>query len=338
MSKKTIFLWVVLGMAVLFSPIFAQTQNAGLMREGSSTKASSSTQEMEAVKAFDKNIETQWRAASGNFPQHLMRSFANPIVTKKITTLFPEYYAYKYTIYASAKDLPSTNFEDKESWIKIVGPKVASGKVTDLFKAVKAKHFATKFSSLLSNASFEKPPKDGGNYVAADWQKHIRGEGTQALDLKIAHSGKASVKLTDANLQDNKGFHLYHQLIPVKPGSKYTFSVWARTEDGHNAFVGIRLDQMTTDKKWAQFVSNEEAAKRTKWGEFPLVSGKWKKFAIIAKTTHDCAYVRPGIFYYKRPNLKTNVFWVDDVSLIEGEDETDIAGILEQKIFKIKGE
>lgn len=325
------------GILVLFATtslsVIAETN-----RKGAVATASSFAPGMEAEKAFDGNPETQWRADNGTFPQVLIRSFPNTITTNKIETVFPEYYAYEYAIYASDKDSPSKNLEDKDSWTKIAGPKVASGEVTDEFKPIKAKHFATKFYGLLSNSSFENSAKDNKNFVAADWQKHIRDGGIQELDRTITHSGKASVKLTDKDLEDGKGFHLYHKLIPVKPDSTYAYSVYAKAEEGKEAFIGIRLDQMTADKKWAPFETPQEAVKRTKWGPFTLASSKWKKFTFVARTAPDCAYLRPGIFYYKNPKVATNVFWVDDVFLIEGEEETDIAGISEQKIYTVKGE
>jgi hypothetical protein len=333
MKKKSFFRGVLSLFALTSLTAFAETK-----RQEGVASASSFAPGMEAGKAFDGNPESQWRAASGNFPQTLIRSFPNTITANKIETIFPEYYAYEYAIYASNKDLPSKNLEDKDSWTKVAGPKIASGEVTDEFKPVKAKHFATKFYGLLSNSSFENPAKDNENFVATEWQKHIRDGGTQELDTNIAHSGKVSVKLTDKDLKDGKGFHLYHKLIPVKPNSTYAYSVYAKAEEGKTAQVGIRLDQMTADKKWAQFETNQEATKRTKWGPFPIASSKWKKFTFVARTAPDCEYLRPGIFYYNNPKVATNVFWIDDVFLIEGEEETDIAGISEQKIYTIKGE
>jgi F5/8 type C domain len=316
----------------------ATEENLGLLSSGGTATASSNVKTMEAVKAYDGNEKTPWRAVAGVYPQVLIRNFEKSREINKITTVFDEYYAYQYTIYVSDKEKPSDNLHDKNVWKKLVGPKMGCQDMTDTFKPLKVRHVATEFTTLLSNGSLEKndEAKASKINVCTDWENYSKAGVTMTWNAKIAHSGKHSIEIfADKNAAK---FHLYHKLIPVKPESKYVLSVYIRChEEGETALVGVRADQLTAQKKWAQFTNNNEASKRTKWGPFKITTTKWKKLTFNIKTTANCFFLHPGIFYYKSKSLPTNHFYVDDIFLVEGEDEGDISGILEQKIFNVKG-
>jgi len=339
MAKKN-RLFLILSVLCAIHIVLKDVAYTSSFGEGS-TYATTYANGFEPEKACDGNLQTQWKAFDGTYPQVLIRSFKEGVEINKVITVFPSPFAYYYTIYTSDKhsvSLNSLDLEDTQTWTKIIGPKIGKGQMVDVFSPpIKAKYIATKLDNLISNSSFEditgsEISQKHASLVCAGWRRMVKDGGVVMLDSSTSHTGNASVMVTDENLKDGFGVHLYHDFIPVKPNTTYTYSAYVRSSEGKIALVGIRLDQHTLSKDWAKFSDNAEATRRTKWGEFEISTTKWKKFSFTIRTLEDCAYVHPGFFYYKRQNQPQNYFWVDDVFLIEGEDETDIAGIVEQSI------
>jgi hypothetical protein len=328
------------GLAAALSPSGAGAEeNCALMASGGKAEASSATTATSADKAFDGDANTQWRAGSGTFPQTLKRSFDKVRKIRKIVTVFQDSYSYEYAIYVSAAEKASDNLDDISSWQKIVGPKISGGETTDSFTPVEIRHVVTKFTSPVANGSFEIPGEkqissetQHESMLCADWMRVLSKGGGIKWDDKVANSGKRSAFIYDTGLQADNAVHLYYSLVPVKPEGTYTFSVYVRADKDESPLIGIRLDQLTAARTWASFPTPKEDIEKTKWGEFMLTSTEWKKFSFTTTMTKDTAFVRPGLFYYKRAGSKPNRVWVDDISLIEGSNETDIAGIVEQKI------
>ncbi|MBM4047858.1 MAG: hypothetical protein FJ279_22385, partial [Planctomycetes bacterium] len=90
--------------------------------------------------------------------------------------------------------------------------------------------------NLLRNPGFEE-----GGYPPVFWLRPPSGGYQFAVDEKIRHAGKHSLRM--AGLVDDAWRHWAQSDIPVRPGETYTFGAWVKTEkvavgkDGLGALV-----------------------------------------------------------------------------------------------------
>ena len=156
-------------------------------------------------------------------------------------------------------------------------------------------------ANLVSNPSFEKtaPP----SRLPAGWNGPVS---VYSVDTSERHSGSAALKFVN---DDPKRYALCAQRMALRPGRKYRFSVWAKTQDlkGPESGATICLEWKDRAGKWLG-------------GSYPSgIKGTrdWTRVEEIVRVPKEAAsfhllcYVRKGM---------TGTAWFDDVQLVPVTD------------------
>jgi len=152
--------------------------------------------------------------------------------------------------------------------------------------------------NLVRNSSFEEVVEGR----QANWR--IGGQ-VSAFTTERAHTGKISLKVDDQSSSD--GSNVSSDLTPVKPGVKYTISVWGWTVTGKG--LGVYVNCYTADRKRipsgpAQY--HKMASPRRK---------RWRKTSFVMTTPANCAFLQVWLHSYSGAVVTG---YIDDVSVQEG--------------------
>ncbi len=155
-------------------------------------------------------------------------------------------------------------------------------------------------TNLLPNPSFEETTRDG---APVRWRFADQGAGAQmTVDESVAHTGERSVRLTNPHALEP---HVYGTLwctVPVRPNTRYTLSLYARSEDPGRAWFGggpgwsIRQPIEATGQQWRRFSVTFETG------------GEEREFT--ARINVDS---------------RTEGLWIDSAQLEEGAEATPFA-------------
>ena len=87
--------------------------------------------------------------------------------------------------------------------------------------------------NLPGNPDFEHKP-------ISPWQWGVVGGAKAAgeVDTKVFHGGQSSFRISNESAQAPNVFGMISQTLPVKPNTRYEFSVWSKGEKVGNAWIG----------------------------------------------------------------------------------------------------
>jgi len=151
-------------------------------------------------------------------------------------------------------------------------------------------------NELVLNPGFEQTAANAS--MPDSW----RGDKTvYSLDREVKRSGEASLKYVNT---DPNRYRLAAQTVPLKPGRKYAFSAWVKTDQitGQDSGATICLEWQGHDGKWmgGRYPSGVKGT-----ADWTRVEGIVRIPEEAASVTLQC-YVRKGM---------TGTAWFDDVSI-----------------------
>jgi hypothetical protein len=176
-------------------------------------------------------------------------------------------------------------------------------------------------ANLLKNPSFEQPPvskrlsvKENGSPARTDESKtnwaHFqvikqdepgKGRLTIGLTNEFARSGKQSVFVDfDKLTSRNRRSFLMSDLLPVKPATGYTVSIWGRTDDKRPLTLDQRLALMKVEFEY--FTPDTESQAGTTDNRTLMIPGnskriffvsdKWMEYATNVRTPRDAGWMK----------------------------------------------
>ena len=163
--------------------------------------------------------------------------------------------------------------------------------------------------NLVKNHSFEKDTDEDG--IADNWEPKTMADGKPrtpadwiTLDDGNAYGGKRCMKVAPpkkSNAEEN-----WHQVIDVKPGKRYFFSFWCKSEN---------LKQTDTSYNGVRFQDAQGKTLKTVYVPMAAMEGSvdWKKLA-------KAMVAPPGsvnVYMWLRIYEATGIVWYDDVTFKE---------------------
>ncbi len=145
--------------------------------------------------------------------------------------------------------------------------------------------------NIVENPGFEEK-------AVSPWQWGVMG-GAQAvgeIDSKVFHGGNKSFRITNGSAQAPNVFCMVSQTLPVKPNTRYEFSVWSKGAGVGNAWIGggpgwelrVRFPRGTLD--WQKFTGGFlTGPKETTYNLIVAVESKTQNLWL------DDVEVNPGI-------------------------------------------
>jgi hypothetical protein len=292
-----------------------------------------------------------WRKLDeGKGPVLLRRSLPKCKHIQAIVTHFPPGRAFRYGIFATDRMKPPDDLSSPE-WVEAVPLKVGSGLQVDRVD-MHARHFITRFRSLLSDPSFEGVGANGparpepGQADRRVWVSDAALRQAQggpehgprapfcSVDTSTFRSGNASAFISAVGRKGGPGdrWTNWTQTVPAEPDTEYTLS-------GHVKIKGIgdtapragvagqaNIAAHTFQSGHPEAFSNPQPARAT-----PGLVG-WQPLQMTFRTGPDEDRIQ--VFCDMDMN---GAAWFDDVYLIEGAFPSGAPEIVHQQFLKKPG-